>query len=274
MKLDCFIINDVDIDIRPASARRDWMDATHERYAYRCLPLSIANAHGWVICCGGSFEVEWDGTNDSQGVRVFPLGDGAVKAEGHFGYGILTISPQAMFRTEPDYNLWVGGPPNSFKDGIQPLSAVVETDWMPYSFTMNWKITRPDHRIRFDKGEPYCFLFPVKRGLLESTEPSLRHLSEDPQSKALFEYAGNMRNFLFEVKRMAKRAGQAEVENEKALRFQKWYMRGEMPDGSATFESHQKSLQLRPFEDLRKTHAEPGTQTESETRAESETVDS
>src|SRR4051812_45121993 len=29
--------------IVPAPARRDWMDATHEKFAYRCLPLNIAN---------------------------------------------------------------------------------------------------------------------------------------------------------------------------------------------------------------------------------------
>jgi Family of unknown function (DUF6065) len=28
---------------------RAWMDATDQRFAYRCLPLNIANAHGWEI---------------------------------------------------------------------------------------------------------------------------------------------------------------------------------------------------------------------------------
>ena len=30
-------------------SRRRWMDETHHRYAYRCLPLTIANAMGWEI---------------------------------------------------------------------------------------------------------------------------------------------------------------------------------------------------------------------------------
>lgn len=250
MKLECYVINDGDIDIRPASNRRDWMDATHERFAYRCLPLSIANAHGWVICCAGSFRVEWNGGNDSRDVRVTPESDGDAKADGHFGYGIVTISPQVMFRTEPNYNLWVSGPPNSFKDGIQPLSAVVETDWMPYSFTMNWKITRPNHSIRFEKGEPYCFLFPVKRGVAEQVDPVLRDLREDPESKRQFEYAGNMRNFLADVKQM-KRNPTLDRKVERALRFQRWYMQGTMPDGTRPFEAHQKSLEIKPFVDLR-----------------------
>ena len=36
----------------------------------------------------------------------------------------------------------VTGPFNQPKDAIQPLTAIVETDWAPFTFTMNWKFTR------------------------------------------------------------------------------------------------------------------------------------
>ena len=250
MKLECYVLSSGDIDIRPASNRRDWMDATPDRYAYRCLPLSIANAHGWVICCGGGFSVEWNGGNEPRDVSVSLAGDGEVKVEGHFGSGIVTISIPAMFRTEADYNLYVSGPPNSFKDGIHPLSAIVETDWMPYSFTMNWKITRPNHSIAFEKGEPFCFLFPVKRGLVEQVEPVLRDLDEDAESKRQFKYAGRLRKFLADVKQIRKDVT-PDPKAERALRFQRWYMQGTLPDGSGVFEDHQKSLEIKPFADLR-----------------------
>jgi hypothetical protein len=256
MRLDCYVTNDAGLDIRPASSRRAWMDATDERFAYRCLPLSIANAHGWVICCGGGFEAEWNGGEGEKDVEVFPLGDGPVTAYGHFGYGILTFSPQAMFRTDPEYNLWITGPPNSFKDAVQPLSAVVETDWMPYTFSMNWKITRPNQRIRFEKGEPYCFLFPVPRGLAESMEPELKDIRDDPESHRQVEYAKRMRFFLANVKQMKEETGEtARVRNEKRLNFQMWYMKGQLPDGTGSFDAHQKSLQLRPFRDRRTTES-------------------
>ena len=47
--------------IRPAPATRAWMDATPESFAYRCLPLNIANAHGWEILCPCGFEAVWNG---------------------------------------------------------------------------------------------------------------------------------------------------------------------------------------------------------------------
>ncbi len=38
--------------IRPAESKRQWMDDSPQSYAYRCLPLTIANTHGWEILCG------------------------------------------------------------------------------------------------------------------------------------------------------------------------------------------------------------------------------
>ena len=66
------------------------------------------------------------------------------------------------------------GPINRPKDGIAALSGIIETDWSPYSFTMNWIFTRPDTPVRFEKGEPYCYIFPVSCGALEGLESNLK----------------------------------------------------------------------------------------------------
>lgn len=47
--------------LRPSPARRDWMDATPAGFANRCLPLTIANAHGWDVVGEGAFEAWWNG---------------------------------------------------------------------------------------------------------------------------------------------------------------------------------------------------------------------
>ncbi len=48
--------------------------------------------------------------------------------------------------------MWVGGPPNHIKDGIQPLTGLVETDWLPFPFTMNWMFTRKGS-VRWERGQ-------------------------------------------------------------------------------------------------------------------------
>ena len=58
--------------IRPAPATRAWMDATPESFAYRCLPLNIANAHGWEILNPCGFEAIWDGGGETSAVTLRP----------------------------------------------------------------------------------------------------------------------------------------------------------------------------------------------------------
>ena len=65
MKLRCLWVDGQRVEIRPAPRRRDWMDATQQGLPYRCIPLSVANVHGWELLCPYSFEVEWTGAGGS-----------------------------------------------------------------------------------------------------------------------------------------------------------------------------------------------------------------
>ena len=148
--------------------------------------MPIANAHGWEIGLARDVRARWSGgplTTDLELDIAGPApADGGAVALSAFGSGILTFYIPALFRTEPGYNLWVTGPVNQFKDGVAPLSAVVETDWLTeYGFTMNWKITRPDAWIDFARGGAICLLFPVPRGLCEGFTPRLRRLADAPE---------------------------------------------------------------------------------------------
>jgi hypothetical protein len=48
---------------------------------------------------------------------------------------------------------------------------------------MKWIFTQPGISVLFEKGEPYCHIFPVQLGALETIEPELRLLSENPELK-------------------------------------------------------------------------------------------
>jgi len=138
------------MDIRPARNDRSWMNQTPDAYAYRCLPLSIANGHAWEVRCPVTCEAEWNGGSNKDDIQItFEEGTDSFVGkktstfvESHFGSGILTFNVGVVLRTDPGYDLWVTGPVNDFKDGIQALSAIIETYWMPFIFTMNWKFTR------------------------------------------------------------------------------------------------------------------------------------
>jgi hypothetical protein len=166
--------------IRPARRERGWIDTLDKKFAYRCLPLAVANQFGWEIMSTHHVRVSWDGSSHPDGVRVENLyGDGPLYCQSHFGAGVVSFLIPFLFRTPPDWNLFIRGPTNSPKDGIIGLDAVVETDWAHATFTMNWRFTRAC-TVEFVVGEPICLIFPVQRGLLDRFEAEILPLESEP----------------------------------------------------------------------------------------------
>src|SRR5262249_32268198 len=228
--------------IRPAEATRAWMDRTPESFAYRCLPLNIANAHGWEILTPIAFDACWTGGTETSDVSI-RIPEGAqpeLASVSIFGQGVLTFHIFGLFRTPPGWNLWVGGSPNQPKDGIFPLSGVIETDWAPYTFTMNWRFTRPNHWVHFDAQEPVCFVFPVERGYLEKVTPKLVPMELDPELMRQFKAWSESRDaFQAKVAKDVPKAG--------SEKWQKRYYRGIDMAERAPRGDHQIKLRLKPF---------------------------
>ncbi|QJE72579.1 hypothetical protein HHL28_05230 [Aerophototrophica crusticola] len=240
MRLTCYPIPGSELLLRPAPLSRPWMEATPDRFAYRCLPLNIANTHGWEVLCPAEFTATWDGSGGKEAIRIESDALPHHLPVSHFGSGVLTFHVPGLFRTPPGLNLWVGGPPNLPKDGIQALSAVVETDWAPYTFTMNWLFTRPHHPVRFAKGEPFCFFFPLSRGLVEEMEPEVLPLDSAPELAAQYRaWSEGRADFLEELPREGSAA--------RAEEWQKAYFRGRLPDGRPGCPDHRTKLSLNSF---------------------------
>ncbi len=156
------------MDLIAAPFNRQWMDMTEQRFAYRCLPLVMANQAGWLVTNPVSFSAVWSGGNSKDDLAIeFTSDFHDQRVRSYFGNGVLTFTLPYLFRTPHGVNLLVKGPSNQFKDGIQALEAIVETDWASAPFTMNWKFTRPGCRVPFEQGEPICMIIPLARGLAE-----------------------------------------------------------------------------------------------------------
>ena len=242
MKLICYTTSGERPKIIPAPLERDWMDATEDGFAYRCLPLNIANAHGWFILNTVAFSAQWDGGNllDSISIHQPVAGESSnLIAISHFGHGVLTFHINGLFRTEPGFDLLVTGPFNMLKDGIQPLTAVVETDWSPFTFTMNWRFTRKLTPVTFERDEPICMIYPMARGVIESVEPEFRSLEEDPKTRQSY-LDWSARRLAFNVD-LAQEGSQATRE-----KWQKEYFRGHSTQWGAAPE-HRTKVRPKPF---------------------------
>ncbi len=229
--------------IRPAPATRAWMDDTPESFAYRCLPLNIANAHGWEVLNPFAFDAIWNGEAgiDAITIRPEPGAKPERLAVSLFGQGVITFHIEGIFRTPEGWNLWVGGSPNRSKDGIAPLTGIVETDWSPFTFTMNWRFTRPGQWVHFDAMEPICFLFPVERAAIEAFVPKFEPLESDPATMERFRAWSRARDEFHQ--RMA-----ANPPHTPADRWQKHYYRGVDASGHSLVKDHRAKLRLRRFD--------------------------
>ena len=241
MELICYFdANGLDFEIRPAPGRRDWMDIAHQRAPYRCLPLVVANGYGWEILNPVAFTAIWNGGQAKDGLVILEDPGTKPPAHSHFGEGVLTFSMPLLFRTDTGTDLVVQGPVNRPKDAIAPLTGVVESDWGPFSFTMNWKFTRAETPIRFGKGEPFCHIFPVRRGALEGVAPKMIPLSADSDLQSGHaEWMSARRQFNEDLK--------VEGSEARKVKWQKHYQRGVDARGEMAPASHRTKSSLRPF---------------------------
>jgi hypothetical protein len=239
VKLVCYPVSGEPPLIRPASTSRQWMDDSHDNKANRCLPLLIANAAGWEVLNPVAFSATWTGGPKRSDVIV-KSDVGTPIGISHFGSGILTFHVTGLFRTPEGAMLWVGGLPNHIKDGIQALTGLIETSWSPYTFSMNWRFTRPGHTVRFEKDEAFCFFFPIDIGMIEAVDPVFRPLSENANLEKTYKQWSKSRDRFNADLRI-------EGSDAKKQKWQKNYHKGVYPDGTRSTVKHRTRVRLKPF---------------------------
>ena len=164
----------------PLPTRRSWMD--EQPYSYQCPPLVMANQWGWQITCPAEVNVSWDGSSEPTGLRVEvePQYAGSIKSQ--FGQGIVTFGPPWLFRTPKEWDLFVKGPSNHWKPNCAPLEGVIETWWLPYTFTLNWKVVTPGV-VTFARGEPLAQIVPVPHFTFRESTAIEVPVESDPDAR-------------------------------------------------------------------------------------------
>jgi hypothetical protein len=150
------------------SHERDWFTP----HFYKCLPLSIGNMQGFVFSVPFDFSIHWDGGYKRESLQFsfnkeeYDAGDITFGSE--FGYGIATLHMPIVLKTPPGINLMTIAPPNFPLPGISPMTGVVETDNLRFTFTLNLKIDIPDSQINIKKDYPLVGILPIPRYFCDS----------------------------------------------------------------------------------------------------------
>lgn len=222
------------IHVRKGIREREWMENSQDKFAYRCLPLTIANQNGFEVCTSQQIKLKWNGGNKASDITV-EGGDGVCVS--HFGEGSITFHPGFLARTPENVNLLVTGVPNSPKRGIIPLTGIIETDWNPATFTMNWMMTEPDLEIIFEPFEPFLFFYPVERSYNEGFQAVVKPLEMNEEENQNYEAWSTSRDSFDET--IAENPNTPIGET-----WQKHYFQGVYQDGRKCPVDHQTKIKL------------------------------
>jgi hypothetical protein len=226
--------------LQPAPRIRHWQRNTADSFAGRCLPLNMANNNGWELLLPGGFDAVYTGNRGLSAIAIYPHGDGPCIAGSHFGEGMLTLFTGYLFRTPAEVHLQLAGPANFFRDGIQALTGLIETDWSPYNATMNYAFTRSG-RVRFNKGEPFAQITPTPANYVNGFEAGFGQLERDEPQAAIDFATWSQSRTTFNH---GLATGDPDTVKEK---WQKLYYRGLYPDGERKACRHATKLTPATF---------------------------
>ena len=174
--------------IAQSRPRRDWMDDTYNKHAYKCLPLTAANTHGWEMQLQQDVVVQWDGGNTVPRVLSGETMVHSVEGQEYTRpivipsiVGIVSFSTGWSMSTPEGVSTWISGSPNYFVDGAVALTATIPTHWWPDEWNMNWKITKQDAPVIFPKGMPFMFFQVYYDNLLSEVELEVENYWDKPE---------------------------------------------------------------------------------------------
>ena len=154
MQITAYEVIEKPMTLQTAQRTRQWMDDTIDRFAYRCLPVAIANQMGWDVLCPVAFTAKWNGKEDLSAIQLKFHGQESSLIGSHFGNGVLTFTLGYLFRTTKSHNLWVKGPTNCPKDGISSVRSKTPFNRL---YRLRWQV-HCRRMIRFSSFEHNIFL--------------------------------------------------------------------------------------------------------------------
>lgn len=159
-------------DIKPLSMQRDWMDNTHERHAYRCFPVSLANMLGWTISFPEDIEFIWNGISNSSSDNVKII-QGEKYVNSNRSNATISFNTGLTVKTKNNLSFLMMPVPNQFIPGVQSFTTIISTSVLKSELPCAWHITKADTPILIPKNTPISAFIPISIKDIESYEINL-----------------------------------------------------------------------------------------------------
>jgi len=147
-------------DISPMSIKRDWMDVTSEKHAYRCFPVTQANVIGWSLSCNKDIIFTWDGINDQTDQHI-KISSPEGKSYGGRGQSSISLHTGLIFRTEQDVSLLTINPVNYFNEDFETMSNLISTSFYDNPLPLAIKAKKANIETIIKSGTPIATIIPI-----------------------------------------------------------------------------------------------------------------
>jgi hypothetical protein len=155
-------------DIAPMSIKRDWMEDTSERHAYRCFPVTQSNVIGWNIFCKTDIEFIWDGINDQtdKHVEILQAPSGSY---GGRGQSSISLHTGLIFRTDENISMFTINPVNYFNNDFETMSNLITTSFYDNPLPLAIKARAANKKVTIKAGTPLATIIPISLSELNNT---------------------------------------------------------------------------------------------------------
>jgi hypothetical protein len=156
------------IGIEPMSIKRDWMDETPEKHAYRCFPVTQANMVGWYLYSEKDIRFIWNGINSTSADTVEILEGSDFTYTGR-GQSTISFMTGLIFRTEKNISFFTINPVNYFNENFETMSSLISTSFFDNDYPLAIKAKIPNKEILIKAGEPLATIIPISLSALDDT---------------------------------------------------------------------------------------------------------
>jgi hypothetical protein len=156
------------VDISPMSIKRDWMDATPEKHAYRCFPVTQANMVGWNLYCDEDVKFIWNGITDTSSDNVKILQGENFTYSGR-GQATISFITGLIFRSEQNISFLIINPVNYFNPDFETMSSLISTSWYDNSLPIAIKAKTANKEITIKAGQPIATIIPISLTAIDNT---------------------------------------------------------------------------------------------------------
>jgi hypothetical protein len=170
------------ISISPMSIKRDWMDQTPDKHAYRCFPVTQANMIGWNLSWEKDIRFVWNGINDTSQDNVKILTEDNFLYTGR-GQSTLSFVTGLTFKTENNISLFTINPVNYFNEDFETMSSLISTSWFDNNLPLAIKAKVANKEIFIKAGQPIATIIPISLTDLDNTSIKIYDYEDQNRSR-------------------------------------------------------------------------------------------